>query len=89
MGNSFVKLLSKAQKIKRKSFDPEGSGYDDATARSAGLKRDKTGHMGSLDPRTGQVLKGRKHKTWDLMEKEETRRGSRIEKRGTRYYSVK
>ena len=38
-------------------FDPEGSGYDDATAATAGLRRDERGHMGSLDPRTGMVLK--------------------------------
>jgi len=69
-------------------FDPEGSGYDYETAKSFGGRPGKKGHWGSLDPRTGMVLKGRKHKTWDLMEIEEERRGNRVIKRNGRYYSV-
>ena len=73
----------------KKKFDPEGLGYDYETARRAGLKPDKRGHLGSLDPRTGMVLKGRMHKTWKLMEDEEIRRGSKIiKKRNGRYYSI-
>ena len=46
-------------------------------------------HGGSLDPRTGMVLKGRKHETWHLMEQEEIKRGNMIIKRKDgRYYSV-
>ena len=45
-------------------------------------------HSGSLDPRTGMVLKGKQHKTWGLMEEAEKRRGSQIIKKGNRYYSV-
>jgi hypothetical protein len=52
-------------------FKPEGTGYDYGTAQSSGGKPDETGHWGSLDPRTGMVLKGRKHPTWNLMEEEE------------------
>ena len=44
-------------------------------------------HGASLDPRTGMVLKGRRHSTWNLMEQEELRRGNVIEKIGDRYYS--
>lgn len=70
------------------AFDPEGTGYDDDTAREAGLEPNEEGHWGSLDPRTGMVLKGRKHLGWDLMIKEEKRLGNKIVKRGNRYYSV-
>ena len=45
-------------------------------------------HGASLDPRTGMVLKGRGHPTWDLMEQEETRLGNKIIKKNGRYYSV-
>jgi hypothetical protein len=46
-------------------------------------------HGSSLDPRTGMVLKGRKHPTWDLMEQEEERLGSKIIKGPNgRYYAV-
>uniref|UniRef100_A0A6M3KJE4 Uncharacterized protein n=1 Tax=viral metagenome TaxID=1070528 RepID=A0A6M3KJE4_9ZZZZ len=48
-------------------FDPEGSGYDYSTALSTGLKPDKNGHWPSRDPKSGLLLKGRKHKTWDLL----------------------
>jgi len=74
-----------AQKV---TFDPEGAGYDYDTATAAGDKPDETGHMGSLDPRTGMVLKGRRHSTWDKMVEAEQRRGNQIVKRGNRYYSV-
>ena len=45
-------------------FNPQGSGYDTLSAKLSGMKRDKTGHMGSRNPKTGQILKGRKHKTF-------------------------
>jgi len=52
---------------------------------NGGYKR----HGSSLDPRTGMVLKGRKHETWHLMEQEEVRRGNMIIKKDDgRYYSV-
>lgn len=69
-------------------FDPEGPGYDYETAIASGGRPGKDLHWGSLDPHTGMVLKGRKHKTWKLMEEEEERRGSKIIKRNNRYYSV-
>ncbi|MAE81579.1 MAG: hypothetical protein CMB80_02495 [Flammeovirgaceae bacterium] len=70
-------------------FNPEGSGYDDSTSKEAGLERDERGHLGSLDPRTGMVLKGRKHKSWDKMVAEEKKRGNVIIKAPDgRYYSV-
>lgn len=73
----------------KKVFDPEGSGYDYEAAEASGGKPDKRGHWGSLDPRTGMVLKGRKHSTWKLMEDEEIKRGFKItKKKNGRYYSV-
>jgi len=45
-------------------FDPEGSGYDMRSALKSGMRRDETGHMGSRNPKTGQLLKGRKHPTF-------------------------
>jgi hypothetical protein len=46
-------------------FDPEGSGYDMRSALKAGMRRDKkTGRMDSRNPKTGQLLKGRKHRTF-------------------------
>lgn len=72
-------------------FDPEGIGYDYATAAKYGMNRDISGHMGSLAPlgeTKGLVLKGRKHPTWDLMVDVERQRGYRVVKVDGRYYSV-
>ena len=57
-------------------FDPEGSDYDYESAMKAGLKPqpvegDTVPHWPSRDPKTGLLLKGRKHHTWDLLEKGE------------------
>ena len=46
-------------------------------------------HGGSLDPRTGMVLKGRKHSTYYLTEEAEKKLGNKIIKKGDRYYSIK
>ena len=61
------------------AFDPFGSGYDIETALEAGLDRDEYGHMGSLDPRTGMVLKGRGHESWNPMVQTEMGLGSTVE----------
>jgi hypothetical protein len=45
-------------------------------------------HGGSLDPRTGMVLKGRNHPTWDLMMQAEKRLGNKVIKKDGRYFSV-
>ena len=70
-----------------KLFDPEGEGYDYETAKKAGLKPDKTGHWPSRVPKTGMLLKGRKHKTWKLTEQGEAAAGYEIFKHNGRYYS--
>ena len=49
----------------KKKFDPEGSGYDMKAAEACGLEKDKTGHWPSRCPGSGQLLKGKKHKTWN------------------------
>jgi len=69
------------------TFDPEGSGYDYKTAKKFGIKPDKTGHMPSRAP-SGQILKGRKHKTYHKTEKGEKEAGYVIEKeKDGKYYS--
>ena len=74
---------------KFRTFDPEGSGYDYISARKAGLKRGKNGHWPSRDPKSGLLLKGRKHHTWHMTKSGEARAGYKIYKRNGRYYSKK
>jgi hypothetical protein len=75
--------------MRRRKFNPEGSGYDYEGARKAGLKPDKTGHWGSRDPKTGLIFKGRKHKTWNKTEQGELQKGYLIKKgQYGRYYSI-
>ena len=64
------------------------------SAKAAGLTPDpKTGHWQSRVPagdQEGLLLKGRKHKTWDLLEKGEREAGYEIYKKPDgRYYSRK
>jgi hypothetical protein len=70
-----------------KVFDPEGSGYDYETAKKFGIKPDESGHMPSRAP-SGQILKGRKHKTYSKTEKGEKEAGYVIKKgKDDKYYS--
>ena len=72
-----------------KVFDPEGSGFDMANSIASGDVRDETGHLGSLDMRTGMLLKGMKHPTIQLAVDAEKARGNVIIKKDDgRYYSV-
>ncbi len=77
--------------IPSEKFRPEGDGYDHKTAIDSGGSPDElTKHWASLDPRTGMVLKGRSHPTWDLMVAEETELGNTVvQSDDGRYYSVK
>ncbi len=73
-----------------KEFDPEGSGYDYATAEKNGITRDKSGHLPSRAPRSGQILKGRKHPTYHKTVSGEKSAGYGIYKgKNGRYYSRK
>jgi len=77
-------------KLKKGGFDPEGSGYDYKNAPEPSYK--ELGYFpkyGSLDPKTGMVLKGRKHPTYKKTEEAEKKLGNKIIKKGKRYYSVK
>lgn len=79
-----------ANKGKGEKFDPEGTGYDYASAKKAGLKPDATGHWPSRDPKTGQILKGQKHPTYHKTTAGEKKAGYKIRKgSGGRYYSSK
>ena len=72
------------------NFDPEGTGYDYESAKAAGLKPDKTGHWPSRIPQTGQILKGKKHKTYHLTIQGEEKAGYIIRKGSDgKYYSWK
>jgi hypothetical protein len=46
------------------NFDPEGKGYDYQTAISANMVPPAGQHWQTRNPKTGQVLKGRKHETF-------------------------
>ena len=84
------------------NFDPEGSGYDYSSARTAEMKRDSEGHMGSvvkatkeeikrnkLPPKSYKLLKGSQHETFPKTIEAERDRGSVVKKGDDgRYYSV-
>jgi hypothetical protein len=78
------------RKDAKKKFDPEGKGYDYESAEAGGVTPDKTGHYGSRNPRTGQILKGRKHKTFHKTRRAEMKAGYKIHKgEDGKYYSTK
>jgi len=76
--------------ITREPFDPEGSGYDYEYAKKIGFKSDKTGHWSSRAPKTGRILKGRKHPTFYKTLESERKLGYKIKKgEDGYYYSIK
>ena len=84
------------------TFDPEGSDFDYETAKAYNMQPKKKGeHWGSVAPTSDDeqiandlpknsyvVLKGKQHETFNKAEAAEKNRGYKIEKRGSRYYSV-
>jgi hypothetical protein len=72
-------------------FDPEGSGYDYRSALLSGmLNSSYDKHWASRVPsgsKLGLLLKGKKHKTWDLLKQGEEKAGYEIQKKNNRYYS--
>lgn len=73
-----------------RKFDPEGKDYDYDSARKAKMKPDKTGHWSSREAKSGLILKGRGHKTWNLTVEGEKKAGYVIYKgKDGRYYSRK
>ena len=77
-----------AEVISKKPFDPEGAGYDYATAKKYGITADESGHWPSRVPQTGQILKGRGHKTFNKTAEGEKQAGYEIVKGvDGKYYS--
>jgi len=73
----------------KKKFDQDGTGYDYEGAKKAGIKPDKTGHWASRDPKSGLILKGRKHPTFHKTVDGEKKAGYEMYEKGGRYYSRK
>ena len=74
-------------------FDPNGKDYDYESAKTAGLKPepDENGvpHWPSRDPKSGLLLKGTGHETWQKTLDAERKAGYQIfEGKDGRYYSV-
>jgi hypothetical protein len=69
------------KETKPKKFSPNfgtamlGNDYDYASAKQGGLKRAENGHLGTRNPKSGQILKSRSHETWDLGVQGETEAG--------------
>lgn len=89
----------RTEKVERKKEKAQGNekklakiekkyGYNYKVAQAAGLEPDETGHMGSLDPNTGMVLKARKHPSIIKTRKTEKILGNKLVKRGGQLYSV-
>lgn len=79
-----------AAMTKREAFDPEGEDYDYESAKKAGITPDETGHWQSRDPKTGLILKGRKHPTFHKTLEADAKLGYKIIKgKDGRYYSIK
>ncbi len=86
------KVYHKNSKVRKViGFDPEGSGYDYQTAKKFNIEPDSSGHWQSREPITGQILKGKKHKTFHKTVKGELDAGYIIKKNkhDKRYYSRK
>jgi hypothetical protein len=80
--------MATLKETKRKAFDPEGDDYDYETAEKAGMEPDDTGHWSSREPKSGQILKGRKHNTFHLTIEGEKKAGYKIYKgKDNKYYS--
>lgn len=87
-GDQLYQMEGKLQDQLEAEFDPEGGDYDMKAAKAAGLKPDETGHWPSRDPKSGMILKGRKHPTWSLTVAGEDEAGMEIVQRDGRYYSI-
>lgn len=89
--NKLLKYQQKSPNRPKEAFNPEGKGYDYKSAMLAGMGPDpKNKHWGSRNPKTGQMLKGRSHKTWNLGVQGETDAGYQIRKGADgKYYSKK
>jgi hypothetical protein len=75
--------------LRKKRFDPEGSGYDYESAKKAGLSPGEDGHWPSREPKTGLILKGRKHPTYGKALAADAGLGYKHVKKNGRWYSLK
>ena len=78
---------------KKGSFDPEGEDYDYEGAKAAGLSPQKVDdddvpHWPSRDPKTGVLLKGRKHKTFQKGVDVDAELGYKLRKRDDGRYET-
>lgn len=76
-----------------RSFDPEGDGYDYEGAKAAGLgpseeEGENKGHWPSREPKSGTLLKGRKHKTFQKGVDEDAKLGYTLRKRDDGRYET-
>jgi len=86
--NPYIELIPRQGGGPVTPFDPEGEDYDYETAKKYGIVPDAIGHWQSRVPQTGQILKGRTHKTFPLTIKGEEEAGYEIYKgEDGRYYS--
>jgi hypothetical protein len=78
---------------KTKKFNPMGKGYDMETARKSGMTpvmgEDGKPHWGSRDPKSGKILKGRRHKTFSKEQIASELRDYNISYSDGRYKSTK
>jgi len=77
----------------KKKFDPEGDDYDYDTAKGAGLKptidpKDGLPHWPSREPESGVLLKGKKHKTFQLGVDEDAKLGYKLRRRDDGRYET-
>lgn len=77
----------------KKAFDPEGDDYDYEGAKAAGLKPepvddDDKPHWPSRDPKSGVLLKGRKHPTFQKGVDEDAKLGYKLRKRDDGRYET-
>ena len=83
-----LKKITKAtgtskEKAVRKKYD-----YDHEYASKIGVKPDKSGHRQSIDPKTGKILKGRKHPTMYKTKKTDKALGYKHKKIDGEWYSL-
>ena len=78
-------------------FDPEGTGYDERTARLGDAEPEWNDNPAAGEPgmrrpgrdeKTGMNMKGRRHETFDHGVEEDRKQGYGLEMRNGRYYSM-
>jgi hypothetical protein len=82
--------IKKAEGKNREERVKKKYGYNYKAAKEAGLKPDESKHWPSRNPKTGEILKGRKHPTIYKTKRAEKKLGYKIKKKkGTLYSKLK